>query len=254
MKSKSADVSLGAIRKITDQKILAELVKNAVHYSDRTAVTEKLTNQNILMEVALRDKEGMVRHAAVARISDQKFLADVAINDTGSSVRLAAIYGITNQSLIADVTKNAKYTDARIYAIEKVRNQKFLAEMVMEEKETEVLLTLIDALGKRRKPSKNSADVLIKQLDSPVKNIQKAAATVLSNFAKKSPELLLDNWKIIFNKVKPHKDIPKEFNLKNHTDLAGSSDCRHDDFGAKLEKEHIDIGIGIDFPEKPPKL
>ena len=215
---------------------------------------KKVANQKLLARVVKKDSDWHFRLIAISNLTDQKVLAEVAKFDSELKVRREAIKKITDKIALNEVAKNAKYSGDRLTAIEHVSNQKVLSEIATNDAKKEVREYAIFTLGNLKNPTKNSVAVLVKSLDSPESPIQKAAATGLSNYASHSPENLLDNWSKILNKVTQHKDIPgKEIHHHNDYTPTRPNDCTHQD-NSWIEKNHTDIGIGMEFPEKPPKL
>ena len=119
---KYSDVRKAAVEQLTDQIELATIAKNDIDIYIRKAAVEKLTDQNVLADVAKNDTDSTVRKAAVEKLTDQNVLADVAKNDTDSVVRKAALEKLIDRDLLADVAKNGKYSDVCIAAAHRLVN------------------------------------------------------------------------------------------------------------------------------------
>jgi len=77
-------VRQAAVKKLTDQNVLAEVAKNDSDGDVRQAAVEKLTDRNVLAEVAKNDSDWRVRKTAFEQLGDRKnALAEVAKNDPG---------------------------------------------------------------------------------------------------------------------------------------------------------------------------
>lgn len=70
------------------------------------AAVRKLTDQALLAKVAVGDENGGVGQAAVGRLTGQAALAKVAFEGKASSVRIAAIGKLTDQTALAKVAEN----------------------------------------------------------------------------------------------------------------------------------------------------
>jgi len=96
---------LAAVRKVTDQKVLASVAVNDIAPTVRIAAIEKLDDQSTLQKIAVNVGYDSllheVRQAAIARITDQEFLQRLALTDNSPYVRMAAVYRITDQNLLA---------------------------------------------------------------------------------------------------------------------------------------------------------
>ena len=150
-------VCLSAANKLTDQELLADVVKKAKDNSARKVSLNKLDkqHQDLFTQLAKNDGDKSVRIIATDKITDQMLLADIAKNakDTdirqaaiekmnewhqilyveivkdfraNNSLREAAMRKLTNQDLILEIAKNAKY-GLRHVAIEKLDRMQYQA-------------------------------------------------------------------------------------------------------------------------------
>ena len=76
-----------AVESITDQYLLETIAIYASHPITRFLAVKKLTNQAVLAICVKTDEEVNVRYAAVEKLTDQTILADFAKNTTDSSIR-----------------------------------------------------------------------------------------------------------------------------------------------------------------------
>lgn len=109
MPTATLDVRLAAVRKITDQAVLAELATTAPVREIRLAAIRGLIDPDALVGLARHAKGATERGAAVERLQDQQALADIARHDSSKWVRLRAANSLTDQQLIAAlVSENRK--------------------------------------------------------------------------------------------------------------------------------------------------
>jgi hypothetical protein len=79
----------------------------------REAALERITDQRVLGDVAKNAQERDVSMAAVARIADERVLGGVAKSTKERRVREAALKRMADRSVLADVAKNAEDQDMR---------------------------------------------------------------------------------------------------------------------------------------------
>ena len=153
-KNSDPDVHRDAVKKLDDQKILAEIAKNDEDIEVRRAAVEKLdpekwqdfltdiakskylkickaamkklVDQNLIADVAKNAENWEIRSEAVEKLEDQEALAWVAKNDEIGWVRKAAVEKLDPdrwQDLIVDIAKNDKRKDVRIEAEYKLKDK-----------------------------------------------------------------------------------------------------------------------------------
>lgn len=112
-----------AVTRLTDQALLADVAKNAIHILGRKFAVQKLTDQAALIDLAKNSGCVEVRVLAVEKVKDQAVLAEIiksragiiesqrgeADTDEYVAVRAAAAHRLTDKTLIADVLENAEY-------------------------------------------------------------------------------------------------------------------------------------------------
>ncbi len=146
--SSSSDIRKAAIEKLTDQTLLADIAKNANSSNIQKAAIEKLTDQTILADIVENTFSLDVRKAAIEKLTDQTLLADIAKNTKGLwAVRKAAIEKLTDQTILADIAKNTKeFWAARTAAIEKLTDQTILADIVKKTYSSDISKATIEKL------------------------------------------------------------------------------------------------------------
>ena len=79
---------VAAVKKLTDQRVLAKLVKTDVDWTVRRAAVRKLTDQALLAEIATTNEDPYVRWTAEHALTDRTLLTERAATDeTSDAVR-----------------------------------------------------------------------------------------------------------------------------------------------------------------------
>ena len=77
-----------AVKKLTDQRVLAKLVQTDVDWTVRRAAVRKLTDQALLAEIAKTNEDPYVRWTAEHALTDRTLLTELAATDeTSDAVR-----------------------------------------------------------------------------------------------------------------------------------------------------------------------
>jgi hypothetical protein len=97
----SMDVRVAAVRKLTDQTLLAELAKTGPVREIRVAAIRGLIDQDALADLARHAKGAVERGAAVERLTNQAVLAELARADSSKWVRRRAANCLTDERQIA---------------------------------------------------------------------------------------------------------------------------------------------------------
>jgi hypothetical protein len=95
------EVRLAAVRRLTDQAVLAELATTSPVRNIRLAAIRGLIDQDALTALARHAKGAVERGAAVERVKDQQAVADIARRDLSKWVRLHAASCLTDERQIA---------------------------------------------------------------------------------------------------------------------------------------------------------
>ena len=86
-KHSNGRVRVAAVKTLTDEAVLTELVRTDADWSVRRAAVKKLTDQAMLTELAKTNEDPCVRWAASKALTDQALLADSAVQKkTGHEV------------------------------------------------------------------------------------------------------------------------------------------------------------------------
>ena len=138
-----------AVRKITNQKRLAKIAKEAPRFETCVLAIEKLDAkyQELFADIVLSDRYlfwiDKVHEAAVKKLTDQKLLSIVIEKYKGNDfdvheIRSLAVKNLTNQSLLAEIAKNDKSDYVRKSAIENkyFTDQNILADIAENETES----------------------------------------------------------------------------------------------------------------------
>lgn len=131
-------VRLEAVKGLTDQGALAEIVKDDKDSSVRLAAVERLTDQNLLTDIARHDEKSHVRQAAVERVTDEKLLADIAKNCEFWRIRKAAAERVTDESLVADIAKRDEDASVLQTAVKRLVDQGLLADIARDDEDSNV--------------------------------------------------------------------------------------------------------------------
>lgn len=84
-------INYDAFNKVSDQKLLIKIAKEANNDFVRYGAVKKITDQDALVEVAKTNTVNEIRYMAVKRITDHQALAEIAKNDTLDIVYCEAI-------------------------------------------------------------------------------------------------------------------------------------------------------------------
>ena len=129
LKDPDYKVRLSAVQQLTDQELLASILKTEVHGAVREAAVCRLSIQDVLTDVAQNDKFTNVRRAAIGKITDKKILADIAKNEKENELIIKeALERLHSEDVIIDVAKNRVcHWQTFGNAVRRVTNQHTLA-------------------------------------------------------------------------------------------------------------------------------
>ena len=183
-----------AVEKLTDQKLLEYVAKNAnyifirLYAADRLA--DPITSQARYADIAKSEGDDfLARVTAVIKLTDQNVLADIALNDDDNAVSKTAAEKIIDQNQLAGIAKNAKQSAARIAAIQNLTIQDVLVDIAKHDKDwtvrKEAALSLVN-----HEMNENLLVELIRMWGNELKtsedkNQRVNAAKVLDAFFKK---------------------------------------------------------------------
>jgi hypothetical protein len=121
-----------AINTITNQSVLADIVKNSTIKEQKEYAFKKITDQSVLIDIAKINKD--MRHAALKNITDQSFLIDIFEND--KDMRYEVLENITDQSFLNEIANNGKVDNyVREAAVKKINEQSVLIKIAKNDKE-----------------------------------------------------------------------------------------------------------------------
>ena len=140
-----------AVENITNQDILVDIVENGKEDDIKKAAVENITNQDILVDIAKNEENNWrgYKEAAVNKITDQSILAEFAKKTTVKWLRNAAVKNITEQNILFDIAKNGKYIEPRLHALNKLNkheSDKQIIELINQNKYTNHNLAALAAL------------------------------------------------------------------------------------------------------------
>jgi len=172
-------VRIGAIENITDQAVLAEIVRTDESIPVRLAAVKALTDQAVLADIAKNDEYYGVRAMAEIRLmKDQAALAEFArsgnvfpfLLDT-KDYQVAAIEMITDQKILADIGRSNTFPitiDVQKAAVKKITDQRILEEIVKTATDEKPILAAIERITNQAMLEKiaNNAEDIANRLQS----------------------------------------------------------------------------------------
>jgi hypothetical protein len=233
-----------AIGRLTNQNVLASIVKSEEKGGLRREAAYRVTEQALLMEFAKMHDDEFASMAAAQRVTDDGVLADIAVHNRSSSVRRAAAERVNDQRLLADIARTDNDPGVRRAAVQRVADQTVLADIAKSDNDVSVCRSAV-----ARVTDPVVRDLLWVEVELPfltvwrvaaegaVSAIPVAVAKELIAIATRRPSLLRARWDEIAQKIK-HVD---------RTRHADGDSCGHVD-----ENHHGDNGLGgLTFPPKP---
>lgn len=95
-----------AVKRLTNQAILEQVVLNEKDHDIRCSALGKVTNQRILSDIALHDPDENVRYIVVTSMHDQQALYKLIQSEQSDWVREAAFVNLTDEKLRMELVKN----------------------------------------------------------------------------------------------------------------------------------------------------
>lgn len=127
----------------TDQALLSEIVKTKKDYSLRSSAIKKIIDQKILADIAINidhknladiasnNVEFIIRQAAIAKITDHAILIEIAKKANENTLYdVVNNPNFTDQTLLSEIVKTKENYSLRLIAIKKVNDYKLLIEIV----------------------------------------------------------------------------------------------------------------------------
>lgn len=116
-------VRLAAVRRLTDQSLLAKVAQGDGECSVRLAAVERLSDQVVLMKIIKGDDFCTVRNAAVQRLTDQSLIEQVILDSREPDIRKLAIGQLKNQEVLSRLISTSKEDDFRQLCVSMMTNQ-----------------------------------------------------------------------------------------------------------------------------------
>jgi len=138
-----------AVKKLTNQEILADIAKHNSSDILRATAVGNLNSQSILSEIAKSETNSHVCRALIEKLTDQEALAYIAHNNCDKQVRIKAVDKLTDQKMLADVAKNSteyRFREVSIEAVKKLTDQRILADVATNGKEYDTRIIAIKKL------------------------------------------------------------------------------------------------------------
>jgi len=120
--------SYGAAKKITDEKKLIDLARNAIGYDVRELATKAISDEQTLIEIAKTDSKRKVVTAAIEKIDDEKALTDIAIIQNEG----LAVSKVNSEELLLKIAFNATSRHTIRTAINKINSPELLRKIINE--------------------------------------------------------------------------------------------------------------------------
>jgi len=180
-----------AIRDITDQNTLAEIVLNG-DFSMRKEAVKKLTDQEMLVKVAQSMNAVDVRLIAIRKLDDQETLTRIAEKDKDHNVRVSAARRLSDRTLaqrvFTNIAKNSADHKARLAAAKELTDkalaQEVLYSIVKSKAPADIRQEALKHISNQTRLQKESADVArdakqAKELRDAVKQATAQAGTMM---------------------------------------------------------------------------
>src|SRR5262245_61773952 len=154
----SNDVRLAAVQRLHDQRLLADVAKNAESKSAivepvRLAAVAKLTEQNLLGEVILSSRFKSEDHvwAALEKVTDQRVLGRIALEFPDPQARYPnridrLIDKVTDQTVLIDIAKSAAAMTVRLAAVGRLHDGAVLPGIARSDRDSPVRAAAVNKL------------------------------------------------------------------------------------------------------------
>jgi hypothetical protein len=122
-----------ALKLLTEQKYLEEIVLSNIDSSIRIKAMDKLKNRNILNDIAQNDKYYEVRkkaHHILGLENDQAFLLDTVKNDSVLSTKLNALSKISSEEELLKIALFDPLTEIKEVAVAGIKDEEKLVSVV----------------------------------------------------------------------------------------------------------------------------
>jgi hypothetical protein len=122
-----------AVRKLTEQTLLAKVAVEADDRYLRGAAAAKLTDPALLARVAAEDEDMKTRLTAVETLADPKYLVRTAVSEADPVVRSIALLKVAQDQLLQALARSEKNVTVRTTAILLLKDQSRLQQLAKED-------------------------------------------------------------------------------------------------------------------------
>lgn len=130
------------------RRIAVEKLK-VLNWDDYRDAVKKLTDQALLAELAVEHNDEGIRRIAVEKISDQGLLEQVASKSKWLEIRIMAIGKMTNQSILCQWAERDHQAAIRLASVRQVEAENFLIQRLPVEPSASVRSAIIDNLRQK---------------------------------------------------------------------------------------------------------
>ena len=196
------DVCRAALEKITDKKILAEIAKTAKYSSVRKRATSELTDQMILIEIAKTDKNYGVHEEATENITDQKILTEIAKTDNNDIVHMAATDKIKDIIIGQQILENASNSKELVKMFSGLCDYDFASKCRTIPSLSDISDDIYRVIKKNKFHNTNPTHNKSWQRET-IREMEKwkISAQILIEIAKTNPERLIPIWDRLYEKI-----------------------------------------------------
>ena len=131
------------VRRIAVEKL------RVVNWDVYRAAVRKLTDQALLAALAEEHNDKVIRQTAVEQIHDQAFLEQVAAKSKWLEIRITAIGKMTNQSVLCQWAEKDNQAAIRLASVKKIAADNFLVQRLPSEPSASVRSAIIAALQQK---------------------------------------------------------------------------------------------------------
>lgn len=118
-----------AVARISDQALLAGIVKTNGEWSVRHAALERIKDQSLLATLARQARDALDAAVIVGQITDRAILESLVRTGENGDLRANAAEHITNQDVLEAVVTTDPYEQARLSATINLTSQRVLAQV-----------------------------------------------------------------------------------------------------------------------------
>jgi len=191
--SDNKEKALKAVSKVTDQIILAEIIKNAPLGVVKESSLKKITDHNILIDIANNTKgeyKQSIQNMALAELtelinkaSNQNLLTDTLSKCQRTSIQSAirkrlsillkeSITTLTDQAILADIIANHDDVEIRKVALERLTDQNLLADVAKSNENVSVRIEAAERLINQTLAQEVYADFVEKGRLLPIRLVE----------------------------------------------------------------------------------